>query len=373
MRILLVAGARPNFMKVAPILRAARAAGHQPLLVHTGQHYDASMSDAFFRDLGLPEPDFHLGVGSGSHARQTARIMEAFEPVLLETRPDWMAVVGDVNSTVACALVAVKLREETGTRIAHVEAGLRSGDWRMPEEVNRVVTDRLSDLLLTPSRDAHPNLRTEGIPDERIAFVGNVMIDALLSQLPASRALDLPDRLGLERGAYAVATLHRPSNVDEPDALRRALGALGLVAERMPLVLPLHPRTRDRIERFGMEDALAPLTVREPLGYREMVSLVDGAAAVLTDSGGLQEETTALGVPCVTLREQTERPITVEQGTNRLAAWPLDPAQVAAAFDEAVAEGRGPDGARRPEGWDGRAAERIVEALAGARAEAVAA
>lgn len=363
MRVLLVAGARPNFMKVAPILRALRLAGHEGILVRTGQHYDAQMSDAFFRDLELPEPDFYLGVGSGSHAVQTARVMERFEPVLLETRPDWLVVVGDVNSTLACALVASKLREETGCRIAHVEAGLRSRDWRMPEEVNRVLTDRLSDLLLTPSRDAHPNLIAEGIEEERIAFVGNVMIDTLFQQLPRARELDVAGRLGLERGNYAVATLHRPSNVDDPEALRAVLQALARVAEEMPVVLPIHPRTRKNAEKFGLTAELERLMVLDPLGYREMVSLVDGAAVVLTDSGGLQEETTALGVPCVTLREQTERPITITEGTNRLAPWPLTPEGVLTSFREAVSEGRAEPGQRCPEGWDGRAGERVLEAL----------
>jgi UDP-N-acetylglucosamine 2-epimerase (non-hydrolysing) len=310
MRVLVVAGARPNFMKVAPILRALKADGHEALLLHTGQHYDARMSDAFFQDLEIPEPDFHLGVGGGSHAVQTARIMEAFEPVLLESRPDWLVVVGDVNSTLACALVASKLKEQTGVRIAHVEAGLRAHDWRMPEEVNRVLTDRLSDLLLTPSRDALPNLTAEGLPEERVVFVGNVMIDTLLHQLPRARALGFPESMGLERGRLAVATLHRPSNVDDPEAMAAVFGALGRVAEGMPVVFPVHPRTRKNAEAFGLGGLLARMRVLEPLGYREMLSLTDAAAVVLTDSGGLQEETTALGVPCVTLREQTERPVT---------------------------------------------------------------
>ncbi len=350
-------------MKVAPILRALAAAGHEGILVHTGQHYDARMSDAFFRDLELPEPDFHLGVGSGSHAVQTARVMESFEPVLLETRPDWLVVVGDVNSTLACALVACKLKEETGTRIAHVEAGLRSRDWRMPEEVNRVLTDRLSDLLLTPSHDARPNLLAEGIAEEGIVFVGNVMIDTLLHQLPLARDLDVPGSMGLGRGGYAVATLHRPSNVDDPEALRAVLEALARVADEIPVILPLHPRTRKNAERFGLTRELERLRVLEPVGYREMVSLVDGAAVVLTDSGGLQEETTVLGVPCVTLREQTERPITITEGTNRLAPWPLTAEGVYRSYKDAVSEGRVAPGERCPDGWDGKAAERIVAAL----------
>lgn len=363
LKVLVVAGARPNFMKVAPVLRALRAAGHHGVLVHTGQHYDARMSDAFFADLEIPEPDFHLGVGSGSQAVQTARVMEAFEPVLLQVRPDWVVVVGDVNSTLACALVAVKLKEEAGCRIAHVEAGLRSGDWRMPEEVNRVLTDRVSDLLLTPSRDALPNLLAEGIPESRVRFAGNVMIDTLAGQLSRARAMDLPGRMGLPRGGYAVTTLHRPSNVDTPEALGPVLQALAAMARERPVVLPAHPRTRARIDEFGFGPLLRDVRVTEPLGYREMVSLVDGAAVVLTDSGGLQEETTYLGVPCVTLREQTERPVTLTEGTNRMAPWPLTTEGVARAAAEAVASGRIPTGSRTPEGWDGAAAERIVAAL----------
>ena len=365
LRALVVAGARPNFMKVAPILRALRLAGHEGVLVHTGQHYDARMSDAFFRDLELPEPDHHLGVGSGTHAVQTARVMEAFEPVLRDVRPDWVVVVGDVNSTLACALVTAKLKQELGCRVAHVEAGLRSGDWRMPEEVNRVLTDRLSDLLLTPSPDAEDNLVAEGIARERIAFVGNVMIDTLLHQLHHARALDVPGRLGLERGTYAVATVHRPSNVDEPESLRTVLRALARVHERLPVLFPIHPRTRKNAERSGLDGLLGRLRVVEPLGYREMVSAVDGAAVVLTDSGGLQEETTALGVPCVTLREQTERPITIQEGTNRLAPWPLTVGGVVAAALEGAGGAECRPG-RRPKGWDGAAAVRIVERLAAA-------
>ncbi|HET7040627.1 MAG TPA: UDP-N-acetylglucosamine 2-epimerase (non-hydrolyzing), partial [Gemmatimonadales bacterium] len=360
MRLLLVAGARPNFMKVAPILRAARDAGAEARLVHTGQHYDAAMSEAFFRDLGLPTPDHHLGVGSGSHAVQTARIMEAFEPVLREERPDWVVVVGDVNSTLACALVAAKLHEALGVRVAHVEAGLRSGDWRMPEEVNRVLTDRLSDLLLTPSLDARAHLAAEGIPDERVVFVGNVMIDTLLQQLPAARALGVPARSGLVAGRYALVTLHRPSTVDDPELLATALDALDAVADEMPVVLPLHPRTRANLERFGLAGRLARFHVTEPLGYTEMLGLTDGAAVVLTDSGGLQEETTVLGVPCVTLREQTERPVTLTEGTNRMAPWPLERAGVYGAFRAALEVGRLAVGAKVPAGWDGHAAERVV-------------
>jgi len=365
MKVLLVAGARPNFMKVAPILKELAKQGHEAVLVHTGQHYDAQMSAAFFRDLELPEPDHYLGVGSASHAVQTARVMEAFEPVLLEERPDWVVVVGDVNSTLACALVTAKLGYEIGCRLAHVEAGLRSHDWRMPEEVNRVLTDRLSDLLLTPSRDADENLRAEGIPEERIRFVGNVMIDTLFAQLPKARALDVPGQMGLERKCYAVVTLHRPSNVDDPTALRTVLEALGRVAREMPVVLPIHPRTRKNAENFGLSGLMEPLRVIEPLGYTEMLSLVEGAAIVLTDSGGLQEETTALGVPCITLREQTERPITLTEGTNRLAPWPLTVEGVSQMVAEVLHHS--PEVARHrcPRGWDGMAAVRVVAVLSG--------
>ncbi|MGH7467396.1 MAG: non-hydrolyzing UDP-N-acetylglucosamine 2-epimerase [Longimicrobiales bacterium] len=363
MRILVVAGARPNFIKVAPIIAELKRRQIRFELVHTGQHYDASMSDAFFSDLGIPAPDFHLGVGSASHAVQTARIMESFEPVLLHVRPDWLVLVGDVNSTIACSLVAAKLKEEIGCRIAHVEAGLRSNDWRMPEEINRVLTDRLSDLLLTHSPEALSNLMAEGIPAHRVRFVGNVMIDALFAQLPRARALRLHERWGLKKGAYAAATIHRPSNVDEPSALQTVLNALLEVANFMPVVLPLHPRTRARAAAAGMTEMLEGLQVIEPLGYLDMLALTDGAAVMLTDSGGLQEETTALGVPCVTLREQTERPITVTIGTNRLAPFPLTPQGVLGSTQEALAQGRQEPGSRCPPGWDGRAAQRIVNAL----------
>jgi UDP-N-acetylglucosamine 2-epimerase (non-hydrolysing) len=374
--VLLVAGARPNFMKVAPILAALRAAGHAGVLVHTGQHYDDQMSDAFFRDLGLSPPDHYLGVGSGTHAQQTARVMMGFEPVLVSIRPHWVIVVGDVNSTLACALTTAKLKRELGCRLAHVEAGLRSGDWGMPEEVNRVLTDRVSDLLFTPSHDALPNLLAEGISPERVVFVGNVMIDAVFSHLAAAQALAVPARLGLAREGYVLATLHRPSNVDQPVTLRVVLEALVEVSDRLPVVLPLHPRTRANIEAFRLDDLARPLRTCPPLGYTEMLSLSEAAAVVLTDSGGLQEETTALGVPCVTLRQVTERPVTVERGTNRMAPWPLTVSGVVRSFEAALASGRPGVGARCPEGWDGHAAERVVEALVasplGARREGVA-
>ncbi len=354
-------------MKVAPILRVLREAGDEAILVHTGQHYDAQMSDAFFADLGMPEPDRYLGVGSASHAVQTARVMEAFEPVLLEDRPDWLVVVGDVNSTLACALVAAKLKEETGCRIAHVEAGLRSRDWRMPEEINRVLTDRVCDLLLTPSRDAADHLLAEGVPAERIVFVGNVMIDSLLHQIEAARGLDVPGRLGVTPGEYAVVTLHRPSNVDTEASLRTVLEALVAIDEQLRVVFPVHPRTRKQIEEFGFQGYLDRLLALEPLGYLDMMGLVERAAVVLTDSGGLQEETTVLGVPCVTLREQTERPITLTHGTNRMAPWPLSVTGITGALEAALAARAEP---RRPEGWDGAAAQRIVAALRGWSANA---
>lgn len=363
MRVLVVAGARPNFVKIAPIMASLRRSGDEAVLVHTGQHYDLRMSEAFFRDLGIPDADHHLGVGSASHAVQTARVMEAFEPVLLEVGPDWVVVVGDVNSTLACALVAVKLKEDLDCRIAHVEAGLRSRDWRMPEEVNRVLTDRISDLLLVPSEDAVTNLCAEGIPLDRIAFAGNVMIDTLLEQLPRARDLDTQERLGLRRGKYAVVTAHRPSNVDRPESLRTILAALAALAEQLPVVFPVHPRAAKQAEQFGLRALYDRLRVIEPVGYHEMLCLTEGAAVVLTDSGGLQEETTVLGVPCVTLREQTERPITVEQGTNQLAPWPLTVDGILGTVGSALSRGRAAVGALSPEGWDGHAADRVTDHL----------
>jgi UDP-N-acetylglucosamine 2-epimerase (non-hydrolysing) len=362
MRVLLVAGARPNFMKVAPVLAALRAAGDEAVLVHTGQHYDARMSDAFFQDLALPEPDFHLGVGSGSHAAQTARVMEAFEPVVREVKADWVVVVGDVNSTLACALVAAKLREEVGSRIAHVEAGLRSRDWRMPEEINRVLTDRLSDLLLIPSIDAIANLRAEGIPEERIAFVGNVMIDTLLGQLPAARSTGAVKRLGLDKGKYVVVTLHRPSNVDSDEQLRSVVYALQSLADHTDVVFPAQPRVFQRLKDTNLwsdMDRHGRLRVINPLGYLEFLGLVDLAGAILTDSGGVQEEAVMLGVPCVTLRSHTDRPVTLLHGANRLAG--NDPHLAVRYVCEALHARSGM--APIPEGWDGHAAGRIVDVL----------
>lgn len=364
--VLVVAAARPNFMKVAPILRELDARGAPRLFVHTGQHYDVQMSAALLADLQAPSPDILLEVGSASHAVQTARVMERFEPVLLDVRPSWVVVVGDVNSTLACALVAAKLRHEIGCRIAHVEAGLRSGDWHMPEEVNRVLTDRLSDLLLLPSVDVADNLAREGLTDTASVFVGNVMIDSLLATHARACALDVPARLGVGGASYVLATLHRPSNVDEPQRLELLLRALAEVAREHRVVFPMHPRTRARVAEHDLGRLLEGMIVTPPLGYAEAVGLADGASAVVTDSGGLQEETTVLGVPCVTVRAQTERPITVEQGTNRMVSWPPTVEGVAATVRAAVAAGRRPVGACAPEGWDGRAAPRVVDALLGA-------
>ena len=363
LKVINVVGARPNFMKVAPVVEAMRGRRDEfaPLVLHTGQHYDERMSDAFFRDLGLPLPDVHLGVGSGSHAQQTAAVMQKFEPVVLEHRPDWVLVVGDVNSTLACALVCSKL----GVRVAHVEAGLRSRDRAMPEEINRILTDQLSDLLLTPSEDADRNLAGEGIPPERIRFVGNVMIDSLFKQLRRAEGSRVREELELGGSDYAVVTLHRPSNVDDPATLGGILSALARVGERLPVVFPIHPRTRKNLEEFGLlEAAGAGVRFVEPLGYLDFLRLYSGARLVLTDSGGIQEETTALGVPCLTLRENTERPVTVELGTNRVVG--TDPARIVAEAERALARDRQKEPPRVPPLWDGRAAERILDALLGA-------
>ncbi len=359
MKLLHVVGARPNFMKAAPVLRAGRArTGVAQLLVHTGQHYDQAMSDRFFSDLELPAADENLGVGSGTHAEQTARIMLGFEPVLDRHRPDWVVVYGDVNSTIACALVAVK----KGIPVAHVEAGLRSRDRAMPEEVNRLLTDQIANLLLTPSRDGDANLLAEGIPAGRIRFVGNVMVDTLLHLRTRARELRMAEALGVAGGEYAFVTLHRPSNVDESKPLRELLGALDDLARQMPVLFAVHPRTRKRIAEFGMEGLVRQARMLEPLGYLETVSLLDSATVVLTDSGGLQEETTVLGVPCLTARPNTERPVTITEGTNRLV--PSDRAAIGRALGEVLAARRdGQFQPRQPEGWDGRAAERVIQAL----------
>ena len=361
MRVLSVVGARPNFMKLAPVDRELVLRGDiEHVIVHTGQHYDAAMSDAFFEELGIPRPDHHLGVGSGSHAAQTAAVMQRLEPVLHDLRPDLTLVYGDVNSTLAAALVAAKL----GLRIGHVEAGLRSGDWTMPEEINRAVTDRLSDILFAPSRDGVENLLHEGTSEERIHFVGNVMIDSLVAMLPAARALDAPARHGVAPGSYVVATLHRPSNVVDAATLRGLLEALDALGADGPVIFPVHPRTHARIRGLAFQ-ASKPSDVRflEPLGYLDTLSLVASAKLVITDSGGLQEETTYLGVPCLTVRPNTERPITCRLGTNRLVAAQRE-AILTAARDGAESRAR----PRVPiERWDGRAAERIVQVVCEAK------
>jgi UDP-N-acetylglucosamine 2-epimerase (non-hydrolysing) len=351
MRVICVVGARPNFMKIKPVMDALDALGVQVVLVHTGQHYDAAMSDVFFDDLGLRRPDHYLGAGSGSHATQTSRVMLAFEPVIDSVGPDAVIVVGDVNSTLACALVAAK----SGVTLGHVEAGLRSGDWSMPEEVNRVVTDRVSDQLFAPSPDAVANLRAEGRGDDQIHLVGNVMVDSLLANLDRARDRGTLTRLGLTAGEYGLVTVHRPANVDDPIVLRRLITALNRVAELCPLVLPAHPRLASRLS----EATAGPrLRIIPAAGYLDFIALQAGARIVLTDSGGVQEETTALGVPCLTLRDNTERPITITEGTNRLAG--TDPDRISAAAGLVLAT---PPPARRPALWDGHAGQRIATAL----------
>jgi UDP-N-acetylglucosamine 2-epimerase (non-hydrolysing) len=373
-KILLVAGARPNYMKIAPIYWAIRDHAGSAVaveVVHTGQHYDASMSDDFFRDLELPPPAVNLGVGSGSHAVQTAKVMVGFEELLLAKKPNAVVVVGDVNSTAACALVTAKMHVD-GARplLAHVEAGLRSRDRRMPEEVNRVVTDALSDLLFTTCRDADDNLRAEGVPAKRIHFVGNPMIDSLHRCLPAAERSGFVEGLGLRALPFGLCTLHRPSNVDVPAVLEGLLDTLAEIARDLPVLLPLHPRTQRRIEELGLVERIARvgrtagkaprtgLIGLEPLSYLEMLHAMARAQFVLTDSGGIQEETTALRVPCVTLRENTERPVTISEGTNVLAGVERQSIlEGLAAARRKAAQGR------IPELWDGHAGERIVAAL----------
>lgn len=349
-KLLHVVGARPNFPKLAPVHRAAYQAGVSQVVVHTGQHYDNAMSGSFFRDLGIRPPDINLGVGSGTHAIQTAHIMERIEPVLLAERPDWVVVYGDVNSTAAAALVAVKL----GQRVAHVEAGVRSYDWAMPEEVNRVIVDRVAELLLTPSRAADAALRAEGEPESEIAFVGNVMVDALLNAVERARVSGFRNRIGTTAGRAVVVTLHRPSNVDDPARLAAIMGALREVTATRPVIFPAHPRTRLRLEAAHIDVGAVQLI--DPIGYLDMVDLVDAAFALVTDSGGLQVESAALEVPCLTVRETTEWPETVDCGANRLVP---DPSGIPAALSEVRRLSR----PERPEGWDGMAAVRIVELL----------
>jgi UDP-N-acetylglucosamine 2-epimerase (non-hydrolysing) len=371
MKILHVVGARPNFMKVAPIIDAfneytatpGAEVSVQQVLVHTGQHYDRAMSDLFFEQLGMPRPDINLNIGSGSHGQQTGRIMEAFEKVLLDERPDLVLVVGDVNSTMAATIDAKKL----GVPVAHVEAGLRSGDMSMPEEINRLVTDAISDLLFTTDRIASEALRREGVPQEKIHFVGNVMIDSLVKhrdkalQQPTLRDLGLADERGGAR-PYAVVTLHRPGNVDDPNVLREIAEALANLGREMPVMFPVHPRSRARFREFGLESLLTEqngIHLLEPLGYLDFVNLMANSSLILTDSGGIQEESTILRVPCLTLRPNTERPITIEEGTNRLVGNRRK--DIIAAIEEA--RRLRPSDLKQPELWDGKAAPRIVGIL----------
>lgn len=359
-KIINVCGARPNFMKIAPLMRAYQTYPDiQPLLVHTGQHYDENMSNLFFKQLNIPEPDINLEVGSGSHAVQTAEIMKRFEPVVLEHKPDCVVVVGDVNSTIACGLVAKKL----GVQLAHVEAGLRSFDREMPEELNRLLTDAISDLLFVTEQSGLDNLKHEGIPDEKVHFVGNVMIDTLRANLEHAEKSAVLHDLGLKAGAYNVVTLHRPSNVDDAETFAGIADAIDVAQRDLPTVFPMHPRTLHNLPKLGLSErfkAMKNLRIIQPLGYLDFLKLTANAAVVMTDSGGIQEETTILGVWCLTVRENTERPVTIESGTNTLVG--TNPEKIIAAYRQRRAEGR-PD-CPAPEKWDGKAAERIAEVLA---------
>jgi len=356
-RIHLIAAARPNFMKVAPLYHALQADGaFEVRLVHTGQHYDANMSDSFFADLGLPKPDFHLGVGSGTHAEQTGGTMIEYEKVCLSDQPDWVIVVGDVNATAAVALVCTKQH----VPIVHLEAGLRSRDRTMPEEINRLVTDAIADLLWTPSPDGDENLLAEGVPAERIERVGNIMLDSFEMMRDRIESATARKDLGLENERYGVLTLHRPANVDDPQVLALLVDQLCAVAKKLPLIFPLHPRTRQRLESFGLMDKLAGepgMRITEPMGYIQFMNLVTGAVLAVTDSGGLQEETTYLDIPCLTLRPNTERPITISEGTNKLVKSP----QLLERVEKALA-GDWPTG-RKPDLWDGQTAARCIESL----------
>ncbi len=364
-KLLLIAGARPNFMKIAPLVHAIDAwnKGHsgerkfEHALLHTGQHYDAKMSDIFFRELGIPAPDINLEVGSGSHAVQTANVMLKFETVCQERKPDWVVVVGDVNSTMACTLVAAKL----GVKVAHIEAGLRSFDRTMPEEINRIVTDALADLLLTPSADADENLKREGVAQFKIKLVGNIMIDALVANLPKARASTILESCGVKHKGFAYVTLHRPANVDEESSLRGIMEQLNRLAEGLPVVFPMHPRTRKMCAQFGLlGNARGGLKILEPIGYHDSLCLTESARVVLTDSGGLQEESTFFQTPCLTLRPNTERPVTITHGSNRLTTvgslW----------SDLEIATTAGSTRRGVPALWDGQTAGRILQTLVAA-------
>ncbi len=359
MKIINVVGARPNMMKIAPIIAAMQKHPDiEPLLLHTGQHYDEKMSQIFFDELGIPKPDIYLGIGSGTHAEQTARVMVAFEKVLLEHKPDMVLVVGDVNSTMACSIAATKLH----IPVAHVEAGLRSFDRTMPEEINRLVTDAIADVLLTTSRDASVHLQNEGVPAEKIFFVGNVMIDTLTQHRDKAKNLGTPAKFGLNAGEYALLTLHRPSNVDDKAVFSGILDALIHIQKDIPILFPAHPRTRKRIEEFGFGERLAAapnIHIIEPQGYLAFLDLMMHARMMLTDSGGIQEETTILGVPCLTLRANTERPITITEGTSRLVG--SDPNRIMEEAASVLADDGKSSGT--PELWDGHAADRIVAIL----------
>lgn len=364
LKVISIVGARPNFMKIAPLIFAIKKHNKDQkqnrkinhLLVHTGQHYDVQMSDAFFRDLNIPQPDFNLEVGSGSHAVQTAEIMTRFEKICLQEQPDWIIVVGDVNSTMACTIVASKL----GIKIAHVEAGLRSFDREMPEEINRLVTDVLADLLLTPSKDADKNLLREGVSKDKIKFVGNIMIDTLLTNVEKARQLRPHTKYNLKEKQYVFVTLHRPSNVDNKASLSVIMKRLITLSKKVPVIFPMHPRTRKNLIAFGLQEKInkaQDMIITDPIGYHETIGLVDKSAFVLTDSGGLQEETTVLGIPCLTLRLNTERPVTITHGTNKLTYLDILEKDLVTLFSGKPKKGR------IPALWDGHTAERIVNIL----------
>ncbi|MBW8034278.1 MAG: UDP-N-acetylglucosamine 2-epimerase (non-hydrolyzing) [Planctomycetes bacterium] len=360
-KIICVCGARPNFMKIAPIMRAFNESGEfETLLVHTGQHYDKKMSHLFFDELNIPKPDINLEVGSGSHAVQTAEVMKRFEPVVQDFDPNYVLVVGDVNSTIACGLVAVKL----GVKLVHVEAGLRSFDKGMPEEINRVLTDRISDLLFITEQSGIDNLKNEGVEDSRVHFVGNVMIDTLIANREKAAASDILEKMELTEKGYAVITLHRPSNVDDMENFNEIITAFEEIEKDMKLVFPIHPRTRNNIKgtELGKRvEAMKNLILLDPVGYLDFLCLTSNAALVMTDSGGIQEETTILGVPCMTLRENTERPVTITEGTNRLVH--IDTDDILRNYNE-IKEVNFDVSGKIPKFWDGKAAERIAKVLA---------